>query len=281
LTEDRPSILLTNDDGVSSEGILDLAQALSAWSHVTIVAPLDQESRTSRSIPVDRSGRIFQLQVPHRGGNVEVFAVDGTPAQSVQYGILEVLVNRPSLVIAGINYGENVGITSAVSGTIGAALEAATWGISAVAFSQQMPGSDVIANPSFDFTIPARLSSEFSRVVYRECSGEARVFKVDFPTSVNESTPWVSAFVSKIRKYDVSISGRSILWQRGPLSLDHDAWVDRAADFELGSDAHQVLVEGVVAVCPLTPDPTDGEALDSTSVMLREFRDGPRAVRDE
>jgi len=101
-------ILLTNDDGIQSPGLRAAAEALSQIGWVTVVAPLNQWSGAGRSMHLN-NGVIHVLSHQIGGDHWEVYAVEGTPAQSVQHGVLELVPRQPDLVVAGINYGENVG----------------------------------------------------------------------------------------------------------------------------------------------------------------------------
>lgn len=264
----RPSILLTNDDGVDSNGLLSIATRLREWAEVTIAAPLEQESRMGRATPSGRSGRIFRLEVPFDGGALPVFGIDGTPAQAVQHAILEIMPAPPDLVVSGINYGENVGITCTVSGTIGAVLEAGSWGIPGVAFSLEMPGERMQGRPQHDFSAVTSLTSEFCRKFVGRPGGRPRLLKVDYPSCVTDVTPWVAASVSRVRKYDVVPAERSVLWDRGPLELQHESWRSKVHQFEEGSDAHVLFVNRWIAVTPLTPDPTAYEQMNETAAFI-------------
>jgi len=259
------TVVITNDDGVASQGLTTLAAAVGHWADVLIAAPLDQESRMSRATP-QRSGRIFQLQGVE-GAPSAVYAMDATPALAVQYAVVELCDRLPDLVLSGINYGENIGITSATSGTIGAVLEAASWGIPAIAFSMEMPGEHMIENPDYDFRLAARLSSGFAQTILRSGLGHS-CYKVDFPSVLQESTPWQATFVSRVRKYDLKPSIRKNLWDKGPLFLDHNAWRRKVKDFEIGSDAHALFVERVISVSPLTADVTAHDELRDTALLL-------------
>jgi 5'-nucleotidase len=106
---EKPSILLTNDDGIRSPGLWAAAEALSELGFVTVVAPRAQSSGSGRSMPITSDGVICEVQVEIRGKTWKVYAVGGSPAQAVQHGIFEITEGTPDLVVAGINYGENVG----------------------------------------------------------------------------------------------------------------------------------------------------------------------------
>ena len=123
-------ILLTNDDGFEAPGIVAVRDALVAAGHdVTIVAPID-----------DRSGASLGLTT---GGTIDyyrqeegVWAIDGTPSDAVTLGLVHVMRSAPpDLVVAGADFGQNVGANVLGSGTVGAAVTAARAGVPAIAFS--------------------------------------------------------------------------------------------------------------------------------------------------
>src|SRR5512134_1609758 len=123
--DDKPQILLTNDDGIASPGLWAAAEALSQLGYVYVTAPRDQFSGAGRSFPITTDGVIRPQVMDVNGQEWTVYAVGGTPAQVVQHAVLEILPQIPDLVVSGINYGENVGTGITASGTVGAALEAA------------------------------------------------------------------------------------------------------------------------------------------------------------
>src|SRR5438132_6893804 len=123
-------ILVTNDDGYASEGIIALAAALEPFGEVTIVAPVAETSAIGHALTLRRPLRCDKI----RGG---VYAVDGTPTDCVNVAIDEVLRTKPDLVVSGINKGLNIGDDVTYSGTVAGALEGALLGYQAIAISQQ------------------------------------------------------------------------------------------------------------------------------------------------
>jgi len=128
-------ILLTNDDGIYSPGLREAFSALSEIDEVVVVAPITQMSGVGRSISIMRPVRVFEMEID----GMKVHATDGTPTDAVILGIYEILKKIPDLTVCGINLGENLS-TEAVttSGTVCAALEAATHGSRAIAISVEM-----------------------------------------------------------------------------------------------------------------------------------------------
>jgi 5'-nucleotidase len=133
------NILLTNDDGVASRGLLALKNALGRLGEVTVVGPDDERSGASQGLTYNS---------PIRSGRVELsdgscaWAVSGTPADSVKFALLEVFDEHPDLVVSGINLGLNTGPHILYSGTVGAAMEGALNGIPSFAGSVELAGVD-------------------------------------------------------------------------------------------------------------------------------------------
>ena len=114
-------------------------EALSELGYVTVVAPREQSSGMGRSLPITSDGIIQEERVQVNGQEWTVYAVGGTPAQAVLHGVLEVMPQKPDLVVSGINYGANLGTGITISGTVGAAMEAAALGFRALAVSLETP----------------------------------------------------------------------------------------------------------------------------------------------
>lgn len=125
-------ILITNDDGVRAPGIAAVAQVLQAIGQVIIVAPASDQSGTGHSIV--RTEPIFREDLTLANG-LKAIGLTATPASAVAVAIGNILPARPDLVVSGINRGYNLGFTAYVSGTVGAAREAAMQGVPAIATS--------------------------------------------------------------------------------------------------------------------------------------------------
>lgn len=125
-------ILISNDDGVQAPGILAVAQALQGVGEITIVAPSENQSGKGHSITI--SDPIYVETVKLAGG-IEAVAATATPATCVKVALGALMKEKPDLVVTGINRGYNLGAVAYVSGTVGAAREAALAGIPAIASS--------------------------------------------------------------------------------------------------------------------------------------------------
>src|SRR4051812_5510911 len=149
-----PRILVTNDDGVQSEGIKVLADALTPLGEVTVVAPLAEASAIGHALTLRRPLRLEQI-------SERVYAVDGTPTDCVNIGISVVLREAPALVVSGINKGWNLGDDVTYSGTVSGALEGALLGVPAIAVSQER------TRGAYDFTHSAAGAAAIAGMVPR------------------------------------------------------------------------------------------------------------------
>ncbi len=126
-------VLLTNDDGIASPGLLALARAMSRAASTFVVAPEHERSAASHAITLHKPLRATRAAL--EGLDVPAWATNGTPADCVALGILDLLVKPPDVVVSGINFGANLGMDLIYSGTVSGAVEGALFGAPAVAMS--------------------------------------------------------------------------------------------------------------------------------------------------
>ncbi len=127
-------LLLTNDDGIEAPGLRALAEALTPLGRITVVAPQRERSATAHAITVFRPCKLTPWEPLAEG--VESHAFDGTPADCVKFALSTLCADAPpSLVVSGINRGQNTGNNIVYSGTVAAATEAAMYDLPAVAVS--------------------------------------------------------------------------------------------------------------------------------------------------
>lgn len=127
-------ILITNDDGIDSDGLIRLAKAAVEFGEVWVVAPDSQRSAMSHSITLRHSIEAWKVDFPVPG--VHAYACDGKPADCVRIGVLNIVPEKPDHVFSGINYGYNAASDLQYSATAGAAFEAAFQKIHTIAFSE-------------------------------------------------------------------------------------------------------------------------------------------------
>jgi 5'-nucleotidase len=260
----KPHILLTNDDGIRSPGLWAAAEALSRLGFVTVVAPREQSSGAGRSQPASSDGVISEETVVVHGQPWKVYAVGGTPAQVVQHGFLEIMTQKPDLVVSGVNYGENVATGITISGTVGAAMEAASMGIPALAMSLE---TDKIHHLSYstdvDFSTAAHFTAVFGRLLLeRQLPTGVNLLKVDVPADATPETPWEWTRLS-LQRYFLATKPLRSSW-----AVPETVGYEVGMDFELeptNTDVYALIRKHHVSVTPLTLDMTahvDGKLLE-------------------
>lgn len=256
MSSQRPLILFTNDDGILSPGLHAAAAAFTDIAEVLIVAPQEQQSGMGRSLPIASKGHIYQQMLRLNGEEVVAYGVDGTPAQAVQHGVLELAPRPPALVISGINYGENTGNGVTVSGTVGAALEAASLGLPALAVSQQTPKDlHLTYSPDVDFSAAAYFTRLFAEWLLDDGNrpDDVDLLKLDVPLGATTATPWRLTRLSRRRVYWPTRPERVALEDAGPLGYDYSA---DAAQAEPDSDVYALMQDKVVSLTPISLDMT-------------------------
>ena len=240
-----PRILVTNDDGVASEGIAALAAALRPIGEVLVVAPHAESSAIGHALTLRRPLRIEE----HRPG---FYAVDGTPTDCVNLGVAVLMKNQPpDLVVSGINTGWNLGDDVTYSGTVAGALEAALLGIPAIAVSLRRS-----RDLTFDFGPSGKVAAMLAEVVLRHGLPDRTFFNVNMPKGIplgfKRTVQGRRNHITRISER-VDPRGKPYYW----IEEGIDEW--SAHDH---SDYHAVK-EGYVSVSLLSPDMTAHSARES------------------
>lgn len=242
------TILITNDDGLYSAGLKASYDALKDLGDVYVVAPAVQKSGVGRSISIMEPIRVSEVNV----NGMKAYAVDGTPTDAVILGIHKITGHIPDVVVSGINLGENISTESVTtSGTVGAALEAATQGSAAIAISLEVPDVDkfeFVFKP-FDFSFAMKILRRLVETIIDKGMPEGvDVFNVNIP-----SKPGGEIEITRLarRLYRTRIEER--LDPRGRKYY----WIDgtEIEDAEEGTDLHAIR-NGKVSITPLTLDST-------------------------
>jgi len=249
----KKQILLTNDDGILSPGLWAAAEALSHLGFVTVVAPREQSSGMGRSLPAASDGIIREETIQVGGQSWKAYAVGGSPAQAVLHALLEILPQKPDLVVSGINYGENLAAGITVSGTVGAAMEAAASGLPALAVSLE---TDKIHHLSYstaiDFSSAAHFTARFAQMILeRGLPAGMDLLKIDLPAEATSQTPWVWTRLSHQRYYRPTRPERDSWLQPGTVGYELAPNLQEEPD---DSDVFTLLKKRLVSVTPLTLD---------------------------
>jgi len=188
----KPLILLTNDDGIQSPGILALAEALYPLADLLIAAPANQQTNMGRgSLKGKDIGKIEEVKIEVSGVHVTAYAVHGSPAQAVAHAVLELTERKPDYCISGINYGENLGLAFTCSGTLGAVFEADTFGIPSIAFSRTIPFENQRSSSfaQLDWEMEKlHVQNIFCNVLAKGMPDRVRILNVNFPLDMSENT---------------------------------------------------------------------------------------------
>lgn len=247
-------ILVTNDDGVYASGLHAAAKSVSDLGDVVVVAPSGQKSGVGRSVSVFEPLRYAKL---HMNGQ-EAYAVTGTPTDSVIIGIFAIMKGKiPDLAVSGINVGENISTdTVTTSGTIGAALEAASYGIPSIAASIQVVDQgdkfDLHHGTKYSFDVAMKVLQRVARKVLEHGLPEGvDILNLNVPVSATENTEIkVTRLARKIFKTSVQERfdprGRPYYWIDGDL-ICCDA---------KGTDVQTVYQEKKISITPLSLDST-------------------------
>ncbi|MDI6839955.1 MAG: 5'/3'-nucleotidase SurE [bacterium] len=226
-------ILLTNDDGVRSNGIMTLFDTLSKEHKVTIVAPAKESNATSHSFTLKRSLRVKRL-------SPNIISVYGTPTDCVILAVYNLLDDFPELLFSGINSGPNLAEDVTYSGTVGAAFEGAIIGIPSIAMS-------FYGDKPFDFDTGAEFALKLVKFV------KENKFLKDMVLNIN--IPWRprGIKITKLarRNYENVVERRMGRYLIGGTPKYSD---------EPGTDL-EACKQGYISVTPLCIDLTNYEAI--------------------
>lgn len=256
-------ILVTNDDGVFSAGIKLLAEELGKIAEVVVVAPDREQSASSHALTLHRPLRMRRLEE-------RWYAVDGTPTDCVNLGVLSLLKDeRPDLVVSGINFGLNLGDDVTYSGTVSATFEAALLHIPSLAFSQEVADG-------FSFERGARFARRLIEGLLTEGPepelAPGLLLNVNFPAGAFGG---VRLTHLGRREYKQSVvekldpRGRKYFWIAGIPEWEEAEGTD-----------FQAVSQGCVSVTPLHLDLTDYPAMERLSPLRERLEELAAAVDD-
>ena len=186
-------ILVTNDDGYTSAGFVTLVKELSEHFAVTAVVPDRGRSWIGKAITTKKELKLKKITYD----GVEMFLLNGTPADCVQIGLYDVVPARPKLIISGINIGLNIGKARTLSsGTIGAAIEGAIDGVRSLASSLSIPVILRDKNTDFYsqknnalFENAAKITSKVSAILMKKAFLDVDLFSLNIPFEATVATP--------------------------------------------------------------------------------------------
>lgn len=237
---EKKMILVTNDDGVHSEGILTLARALREVGEVYIVAPDRERSAIAHSLTLHRPLRVEKLRK-------NVYSVDGTPADCVHLGVHAIVPKRPNLIVSGINKGGNLGDDITYSGTVSAAFEGTLLGIPSFAIS-------IVSRSNFKFMTAAKFAVRVAKFILKHGLPKDTLLNINVPNlpeneiksyKITKQGRWIHNGNAVIEKVDPR--GKKYYWiGSGELIFDQD----KDTDFDAVSNSY-------ISITPLHLDLTN------------------------
>lgn len=243
------NILITNDDGIYADGILELAKTISDIANVYIVAPHTQRSATGHAITIHDP---IMIKEEHISDKITSYSISGTPADCVKVGIESILKGiEIDLVLSGINNGANLGTDVIYSGTVSAAIEGLIQKKPSIAISYD--GFDVSRGTYKD-------ASVYIKKIVQSLTSEMNIF-ADCILNINIPYGDIKGYkITKlgIREYDNVIEerkspyGKRYVWIGGQV---------RKLDQEKDSDI-QAIEEGYISITPINIDMTNYKKID-------------------
>jgi 5'-nucleotidase len=244
MTNQRPRILVTNDDGYHSEGIIALDEAMRELGDVYVVAPVSEMSGASHSLTLSRPLRIRQIDERH-------WTVDGTPTDCVTLALNRILPPelRPQLCVSGINPGANLGDDASYSGTVAGALEATILGVPGIAFS-------LVATRNLDYGESVRVAKQVAEKALAEGIPEWTLLNVNIPKGEPRGL--------RLTKQGFKTAHPVISEHIDPRGKPY-YWIgeERVGFRAEGGTDFEAIDEGFVSVTPMRSDMTDYTAMES------------------
>jgi 5'-nucleotidase len=253
-------ILVTNDDGVHSPGLIALFKAMKEIGEAYIIAPDRERSAVGHSLTLHRPLKVEELRD-------HVYSVNGTPTDAVVLGVNKVLPQKPDIVVSGINRGGNLGDDITYSGTVSAAIEGTILNIPSFAVS--MPG-----DKHFHFDTAAFFAAMIARFIIDNPMPYDTFLNVNVPNLPRDLVKGITFTRQGKRVYDDSI--QEVFSPRG----EQHYWIGGGVPYwELAEDTDISAVEaGHVSVTPIYLDFTNYAALD---LLRKKFPSFGRMVHPE
>lgn len=236
-------ILVTNDDGIRTEGLQVLTRALADLGRIIVVAPELEQSASSHAITLDKPLRINEY-------GADRFGVTGTPTDCVLLAVRGILDRRPDLLVSGINKGPNMGEDVFYSGTVAAAIEGSILAIPSIALSMA----------SWD-TVPLEAAADVSHYLAAEMlkhqMSEGSLWNVNIPPLPREELRGI-----RITRFGSRVYNDVIIKKKDPRGKDY-FWIGGGdPGWDAGKDTDFTAVTGgYISVTPLRLDMTDHKAI--------------------
>ena len=256
-------ILVTNDDGVNAPGLFALAQEMARLGRVSILAPDRNWSASGHVKTLDRPLRVKEI---HLGDSIKAWASDGAPSDCVALAICGFFEETVDLVVSGINPNANLGHDVTYSGTVTAAMEAAIWGLPAIAVSLDSPDNLVGAT---DYIPAAKTAYQIVEAVIRYGLASNVLLNVNVPYLPESSIKGYQITRQGLRVYHDKLDkrmdprGKPYYWTAGELPTGVP---------ERGTDIW-ALSEGFVSITSIQLDLTAYHSIPDMNAWEWEIRE--------
>ena len=239
--DDKPLILISNDDGVYAKGLNELVEVMRLFGNIVVVAPDSPRSGMSHAITVDRPLRVTKLQ---EEDGLVIYSCNGTPVDCIKLACNQLLERLPDFVISGINHGSNSSVSIIYSGTMGAALEGCIHGVPSIGFSL------CDYSPNADFSRSKKVVARVFQTVAEHGLPEGICLNVNIPKGDVKGInfcrqargKWVEEFEQRTDPH-----GRDYYWLTGYFNN---------AEVEARDTDDFALMDGYVSVVPVSTDMT-------------------------
>ncbi|MFP4612626.1 MAG: 5'/3'-nucleotidase SurE, partial [Spirochaetaceae bacterium] len=267
--DNQPLILVTNDDGIRSPGLYATAEAVADLGNVLVAAPTEQQTARGRSLVGNRADHFHPVSFAVGTRELPAFHLDASPALVVRHALAVLCAHRrPDLVVSGINYGENLGSNITISGTVGAALQAASAGIPALAISRETEIEHHYVYGDLDWEEPIRVTRRYAeRLLVLTAQGRPLPFdflKIDVPNGCPPGTEERITRLSREHYFHSEISNPRV---DTPIAAAVTTVAVDPARLAPDDDIYAFAVDGVVSVTPLNLDCTT--SLDRAREVLQ------------
>lgn len=232
-----PLILVTNDDGIYSDGLHTLVKVLKRLGRVVVVAPNVERSAASHALTLHRPLRVEKMAN-------DLYAVDGTPTDCINLAVNKILKTKPLVIVSGINKGGNLGDDLHYSGTVSAAVEGGILGIPSIAIS-------LTDRQEKDFSVAANFARRLTKKVLSEGLPPGIILNANVPKNADiknyEFTKQGKRNYGDIIVEKIDPRGRKYYWIGGD-----EAGFEDISD----SDCNAVLA-GRISITPIRVNLTD------------------------
>ncbi len=254
-TDQKPLILVTNDDGITAPGIRNLVEFMNEIGEVVVVAPNSPQSGKGHAITINSTLTFEEINLE---GPQKDFSLSGTPVDCIKFALNQILYRKPDLVVSGINHGANSSINVIYSGTMSAAVEAGVEGLQAIGFSLL----------DFSWEADFQQAKEYIQQIVRKTLAnplpKGIVLNVNIPKLVKEELKGIRVCRQADAKWEesfderVSPHGKKYYWLTGYFNnMDKEKDADEVA-----------LSEGYITVVPVKFDLTAHEYIKDLGEVL-------------